>query len=248
MAAEREVINTGVPNWYMTFADISTLMLTFFVLLLSFANMDVVAFREMLGSVQGAFGVVIEKEGDPSPFVSVEEEETVKEESEKKGGDSSSPQEKKKQEDSIEQMKEAVSNTKLGDNVTIFVKKPNIVIRVDGGSFFASGSAKFKKDSIVLLKGIVDVMKRTDYTLTIEGHTDSVPIKSKRYPSNWELSGVRATTVLRYMVFKKVDVDRLSAIGYADTRPIMDNESKEGRAKNRRVEFILSPNADAKKE
>lgn len=230
---------SGVPLWYVTFADLSTLMLTFFVLLLSFANMDVVMFREMLGSVKDAFGAVEEKVGKAVPYQAGEElfKDTKKDANNKE----LSKEEKAKQESMKSQIEEIINSSEIKDNASVFIKKDQLVIRVDGGTFFKSGSSKFQKSSFPLLKGLVGVLNKTDYTLAIEGHTDNVPINSKRYPSNWELSGVRATTILRYFIYKKIDQDRLRAIGYADTRPVMDNETPEGRAKNRRVEFILEP-------
>jgi len=237
--AQKVIIDsTGVPMWYVTFADLSTLMLTFFVLLLSFANMDVQAFKEMLGSVQGAFGVVIEQDGETSPFVMGEDafdKEITEEEKKQKVA-----AKKKQDKNSKEEMQDAVDSTSLKDNTTIFMRDNKLIIRVDGGTFFKSGSAHFKKEARKLLDSLVEVLKKTDYNLTVEGHTDNVPIHTRRYPSNWELSGVRATTVLRYLVYKGIDVDRLKAVGNSSTRPIMDNDTPEGRAKNRRVEFILA--------
>jgi chemotaxis protein MotB len=73
----------------------------------------------------------------------------------------------------------------------------------------------------------------------VEGHTDPVPISTLQFPSNWELSAQRATTVLRYLVRAGVPAERLRAVGYADTRPVADNSTPEGRAKNRRVALVV---------
>ena len=76
--------------------------------------------------------------------------------------------------------------------------------------------------------------------LLVEGHTDSVPITTERFPSNWELSGSRAAAVLRYLIGLGIDPKRLTCVGLADSYPIANNDTKQGRAANRRVEFVLT--------
>ncbi|GMT42641.1 MAG: chemotaxis protein [bacterium] len=237
MAKKRE--STGVPTWYVTFADLSTLMLTFFVLLISFSNNDIVKFREMLGSIKGAFGVSTSRLGESQPFLTGEEvfgEKTVKK---KKGAPPVSAEEKEKIEKTRDLLESMADENKLGNRMSIFKRNNEILLRVDGGTFFYPGSAQVEPEGIKLLRGLAELMLKKDFTLTIEGHTDTAPISTKKFPSNWELSGIRATTVLRFMLSRNVSPDRLRAIGYADTRPVADNETKEGRAKNRRVEFVL---------
>ena len=238
MAKKLEKKQTIVPMWYVTFADLSTLMLTFFVLLLSFANFDIIKFRDMLGSVQDAFGVVEKKEGKAVAYLTGEE--TFERETEKKvDKDKLSPEDKADMDADLKSIEKLIQDSELKESTSIFTKKNELVIRVDDGSFFVSGSAGISRRSHKLLKGIADLMKRADYYLTVEGHTDNVPISTDEFPSNWELSGVRSTTVLRFLVKGGVNIDRLRALGYADTRPVSDNVTEEGRKKNRRVEFVL---------
>lgn len=232
MAQKRET--TGVPTWYVTFADLSTLMLTFFVLLISFANTDLMKFREMLGSVKGAFGAPEEVVGKTVPFISGEE--NFEENKDEQALSAESRAKMETMHDRLESMaKESINS----ENVTTMTRKKEILLRVDGGTFFLGGSAKLSKAGIKLLNGLGEILKRSGYNLKIEGHTDNVPIHSERFPSNWELSGVRATTVLRYLLMLGLSPDRLYAIGYSDTRPVADNETPEGRSRNRRVEFVL---------
>lgn len=228
--------STGVPSWYVTFADLSTLMLTFFVLLVSFSNNDIVKFREMLGSIKGAFGVTEEQLGKAQSFLSGEE---VFGKTEKKDGSDISAEIKKEVENTREMLEAMSSESKLLQNLSVASRKNEVSLRVDGGTFFFPGSAKITPEGSRLARGVAELLSRADYNLTIEGHTDSIPISTGIFPSNWELSGVRATTVLRFFLKMGISPDRLNAIGYADTRPVADNETAEGRAKNRRVEFIL---------
>jgi len=111
---------------------------------------------------------------------------------------------------------------------------------------FNSGQAQVKPEGLTVLKSVSDILKNvSDKQIRIEGHTDNVPIGVKirdKFPSNWELSTARATTVVRYFIEKGgVSRENLEAVGYADTRPVADNETDEGRTANRRIEITLFP-------
>jgi len=114
-----------------------------------------------------------------------------------------------------------------------------LLVRVKGESLFAPGSAKINPKSTKLLDGLASILRQSGLSIKIEGHTDNVPMSSAMYASNWELSGARAAVLARYLIMKKVDPKRISAVGYADMRPIADNSTPEGRAKNRRAEFLV---------
>lgn len=118
----------------------------------------------------------------------------------------------------------------------------NMVDRV----LFDSGQAQVKPAGLKVLKQVSDILKKvTDKQIRIEGHTDSVPIGVKlkdRFPTNWELSTARATSVVRYLIEEGgIDRGNLSAVGYANTRPVAGNETEEGRTANRRIEIVLYP-------
>jgi chemotaxis protein MotB len=111
---------------------------------------------------------------------------------------------------------------------------------------FNSGQALVKPEGLNVLKNVSDVLKNVDdKQIRIEGHTDNVPIGAKikdKFPTNWELSTARATNVVRYFIEKGgVNRENLEAVGYADTRPVADNETDEGRTANRRIEIALFP-------
>jgi chemotaxis protein MotB len=89
------------------------------------------------------------------------------------------------------------------------------------------------------MEAVAEVLVGTDFPITIEGHTDDVPISNTQFPSNWELSAVRATTVLRLFAAAGIAAPRLTAIGYADTRPVEPNALADGRARNRRVSILI---------
>lgn len=114
-----------------------------------------------------------------------------------------------------------------------------ITIRLSEGVLFDEGSAIIKADSAQTLDILARELKKNDKQIQIEGHSDNLPIKSEKYPSNWELSSARAINILNYLISKGVDKTRLSAIGYADNKPVAQNNTEEGRSKNRRVDIVI---------
>lgn len=114
-------------------------------------------------------------------------------------------------------------------------------ISLAASSFFPMGSAKLKYSSLKSLDQIAELLKESNKKIIIEGHTDNTPVAGGIFESNWELASLRATTVVRYLIkYHKVDPKNLAAISYADQKPIADNDSEEGRAKNRRIEVLIS--------
>jgi chemotaxis protein MotB len=131
-------------------------------------------------------------------------------------------------------------------NITIKQVRDQLTINMVDRVLFDSGKAEIKPAGIKVLKQVSDVLKHVaDKQIRIEGHTDNVPIGPKikdRFPTNWELSTARATSVIRYLIEDGgVDRTAISAGGYADTRPGASNETEDGRASNRRIEIVLYP-------
>lgn len=124
-----------------------------------------------------------------------------------------------------------------------------LIITMANDILFDSGKAKLKKNAYSVLDKIAQVLNETvpERDIGVEGHTDTVPIKHSGWKSNWELSSARATNVLHYLIGKGVQPQRLSAIGYGEFKPIDTNDTKAGRARNRRVEIIILPKEITKK-
>ena len=124
-----------------------------------------------------------------------------------------------------------------------------LIITMANDILFDSGKAKLKKNAYPVLDKIAGVLNETvpDRDVGVEGHTDTVPIKHSNWKSNWELSAARATNVLHYLIGKDIQPQRLSAIGYGEYKPIDTNDTKAGRARNRRVEIIILPKEITKK-
>lgn len=130
------------------------------------------------------------------------------------------------------------------DQVKVEMGDRGLVITFLAEVLFDSGKAKLKDDSLETLGKVSGVLNSTvrDLNVGIEGHTDNVPITKSNWKSNWELSTARALSVLHYMVNdQSIDPNRLSATGYGEYRPVADNDSAEGRQKNRRVEIVIIP-------
>lgn len=229
----------GGGEWMATFADLSTLLLTFFVLLLSFSNMDVVQFREMLGSVRDAFGVQKKIHGSVEAISSSPVEMSMKQND---GAGMAPPhdQQKSQNEEMLEDINKYVANSDMADDVEVELTPRGVVMRVKEGALYTSGDAELQESSKELLDKIADMQSKFADSMQIEGHTDNLPMKSKKYPSNWELSTARAITALQYLRDEKeVPADRMRVAGYADSKPIDTNDTEEGRNKNRRVEFVF---------
>ncbi|HEY0297092.1 MAG TPA: OmpA family protein [Bordetella sp.] len=127
----------------------------------------------------------------------------------------------------------------LGKGVEVVINSQSISFRISNELLFPSGQATLNPDGLAVLKKLAVVVNRSKYPLSVEGHSDNIPIQTPQFPSNWELSASRATSVLRELVRDGVANDRLRAVGYADTRPLKPNDTLQGRAANRRVELIL---------
>lgn len=129
----------------------------------------------------------------------------------------------------------------LQDQVEVVHEAESIRLEVNDTILFESGSADLKPQGMPLLAKLADMLKRHPGQLSVEGHTDDTPIATKSYPSNWELSAARASTVARSLITYGIAADRLRATGYAETRPRSTNDSEAGRARNRRVTLVMYP-------
>ncbi|MBX2811874.1 MAG: OmpA family protein [Myxococcales bacterium] len=224
----------GAPAWMATFADLATLLLTFFVLLLSFANMNVIQFKLALGSVKDALGVITQKpgyfEGHTTNPIEWESQDSP-----------STP--KQNVPNHIIQMRQMIQQRKLDGAMKLIITEDHIILRVH--DLFASGSSDIAPDKFEQMDIIGRLVKMHTHPVQIEAHTDNRPIHSGRYPSNWELSASRAGAVARYLVLGgEIDAGRLNPGGYAHYRPLTDNKTEAGRRQNRRLDVVLSRQND----
>ncbi|UYG00090.1 flagellar motor protein MotB [Halomonas sp. GD1P12] len=123
--------------------------------------------------------------------------------------------------------------------VSVSQGREGVTLRIDDSLLFASGAAELTPQGEGVLERLSEVIDTFEGEVSVEGHTDNVPISTAAFASNWELSTGRAIAVVRHLEQEGVARQRLRAVGYADTRPLAGNDTREGRAANRRVEFVL---------
>lgn len=231
----------GAPHWMVTFADMSCLLLGFFILLVSFANQDLNKFRSLMDSVHRAFNAKAES---AKQEINIPRSEDMYNEimrqaeariqvAPKEGSDRITLLEMKQANSIIQSVFQELN----AQGVEVLEDGQGVTVRVEGQLLFAPGEAAVRQEGTPVIEMVGRLMSRYNFDLHILGHTDNQAIATARFPSNWELSGARASAVLRYLVERGADPKRLVAVGFADSRPLTDNATPESRAKNRRVEF-----------
>ncbi|RMD92110.1 MAG: flagellar motor protein MotB [Calditrichaeota bacterium] len=221
----------GAPAWMTTFGDMMSLLLTFFILIVSFSSIQEVEFQKAIGSLKGALGVLDYKRST----VSLASLKNIR--LDIKNLALVMPE--------LERLKSAIEQAKISKYVDIQPLPDAIKFTLQNQILFDLGKANLKPSIFPVLFEIAKVARKTKGTLRIEGHTDDLPIKTLQFPSNWELSSMRAISVLHYFENLGIPRKKLSCVGYADTRPLVPNTSPQNRAKNRRVEIYLVPGKDS---
>lgn len=233
---KKEQKGPSAPAWMVTYSDMVTLLLTFFVLLLSMSQIDRVRFEQAAGSLQGAFGIMRSK-----PDVDPETEMVIV------------PKFKPIQYDMMQRVYEMIvehlDTLELDRDIEVVEDRGAIILRIDETILFGVGSTSLKPDAGPVLRKVAELVEPLPFDMRIEGHADATPFVTSGQ-SNWDLSVERAVSVLKFFADNELmALDRLSAVGYGDKRPLVPNDTPENRALNRRVEFFLeSTGADYRQE
>lgn len=238
--------------WMESYADAMTLLLAFFIMMFAFALVDESKFYDFKVGMVQALGISNPINDDPSgmlfggdgiaqvPGTLAVPSESVREllsEAEETLSEEVTPEDAEELRATLEQALEALG---AGDDVSVSLDERGVVMRFDSRVLFPSGSAQLTGDGSIILGQVGTVLGVVDNLIDVEGHTDSVPTDGTQWPTNWELSTGRATTVVRYLSeVSDVPAPRLSASGYADTRPRGSNSTDDGRRQNRRVEVVV---------
>lgn len=218
----------GGGSWALSYGDMMTLLLTFFILLVSFSTIELVKFRKAMGSLRGALGVLMEQDGDAvqSDAHSLNSQPMLKEEILLQA---------------LSEIEEKVFKMDAGADMDIQIDKQGVGFRLNNELLFELGSATITPSFRRVLYQIGLLIKRFSCQVRVEGHTDDLPIQTALFPSNWELSAVRAVSIVRFFVEEMgLQPDRFMAAGYGEFRPIVPNDSPQNRQKNRRVEIYLN--------
>jgi chemotaxis protein MotB len=241
-------------RWLITYSDLITLLMVFFIVMYSISEADKDKYLVLKSSLQRALN------GDSSPKVSL---------AEKSGGDALLESPRSSGPDGltssaagdlaispldaaadlpdgekIDRIRRAIETLarerNVGEYVDVFVNDEGIVVSLSGPILFGSGRAELKPEGTLFLDAVADVVRDWPNRLRVEGHTDNVPIESDIYPSNWELSSARAVVVTRYLAEQQgLDPRRVGAAGYGEYRSVVENDTREGRQRNRRVDLLV---------
>jgi chemotaxis protein MotB len=230
-------------RWVLSYADLVTLLLGFFIILYASAEMSAEKFQEISVAFAEAFNVEV-KDGVAGSSALFDGGTGIVAGGNITGAVSTLDLD-------LEAIRQAVRERSVERGVTlnqIVVTRDvdnNVVIRLADNLLFPSASANIREDALPLLDVVVDVIHDLGNEVRVEGHTDTVPVGTDRYPTNWELSSARATAVLRYLVEQgDVHPRRLFAAGYGEFRPVASNRTPEGRALNRRADIVVLTPAD----
>ncbi len=216
-------------EWLVTYADMVTLLLTFFVMLVAISSVDTERFEKIMYSIQYTLGAGVAPGGRVGR---IDTHDVLQRNLSRPTGSENEPL--------LADIRETIKQKDLQDSVQVVQRGNKVIIRVKGQVLFPTASARFDPRAKKVLDELARIVKEhPEYRLDVGGHTDPRPIRTAKFDSNWELSALRATAVLRYLVDKGVNPRRMTATGYADTDPIVPNTSLENMAKNRRVEFVL---------
>jgi chemotaxis protein MotB len=263
----------GNSGWIITFADLMSLLLTFFILLLSFSKMDLHKYELMAQSLSQAFGfsllesspggqIIFEDEPPPPPppaqdvsqiereFAQFEEEmeaDDVEMLEQSEGVDfvtQIDPNIENLTETLVDELEAEIVSNAL--NVTYDSEK--VVVRFSEATIFSSGSEELMDEMFPIIEKIEEVLAGCNGQIVVSGYTDDLPVTSNRFRSNWDLSAARAVSVVHQLIFNnKIDPNRVSATGRAETNPLVPNDSTANRAKNRRVEIsIFDPECESR--
>lgn len=228
----------NTPLWMITYADMVTLLLTFFILLLSMASMDPVKFTKASSSIRDALGL----HSDPVhidftipvlPSPPITRFSPIRQQTTRK---------------IYEKVESQIDSLRLKDDIGLLKKNnESIILRIKDLVLFKPGQVKISSDGYSTLRTIAKVITPLPMNLRIEGHTDDTRVSAGNY-NNWELSVARSISVLRFFAQSDLlPLDRMSSVGYGKKRPIVPNKDEASRALNRRVDFVLRLNTTSSK-
>jgi len=254
-----EEVEEGAPSWMATFADLMSLLMCFFVLLLSFSEIDIEKYKQVAGSMKSAFGVQREIEADQIPKA----DSVIKQEF-SPGKPEFTPIKTVRQNTHDDRMalprlsaatvvdpldvermrarlREALQEEIDSGIIEVLNEDYGVKLRIRDKDAFPSGSARLQPEFIPVLDKLADALGTEDGRVVVSGHTDDVPIDTATYPSNWVLSSARAASVVHHLAEAELsDPARIEIRAYAESRPLVSNDTPENRAKNRRVEIDVA--------
>ncbi len=238
----------GAPEWMTTYSDLVTLLLTFFILLFSMASVDSKKFEAVAYSLRSAFlktsnGEVFYNNNGKDIINILESnvptDSNSNEINDKENGGANTTQGTITE--FSEDIEDLISELEIEDYVQVVETKTSVILRINSVILFDVGKADIKDSGKEALKKVGELMRKLNTGIAVQGHTDNIPINTKLFPTNWELSTKRATNVVIFLVDEcLLDPTKLTATGNGEFRPIASNDSEENRQKNRRIDIVIN--------
>lgn len=242
---KKRVDHDNHDRWLISYADFITLLFAFFVVMYSISSVNEGKYKVFSDSLSVAFASQPKPGSDIQPVNPQEQalKTLVDKRTARLGEQQRKIQERMKNVASgLGQIMAPMVNRGV---VSIVQSRRGVVIDISAQALFGTGEATLQSGSIETLKQVAAVLAKEEYAIEVEGHTDDIPISTAQFPSNWELSSARASSVVKLLVDNGVSAKRLAAVGLASNQPVAPNDSLENRARNRRVTVtVLSPNAE----
>jgi len=234
-------------EWMLTYMDTVTLLVTLFVMILSFANFDeqrFAAFADAMSLADKTAGMglgALNRAVIPPPMAMPEIGRGLDRDQDTPAPaiDEPAPNDGAG-EKLLSSLQGQIDRKGLGGAVRLHRRQGTVEMEINESVLFPLGSAELSPDGAELLSRLSDMLAGQPGDLVVEGHTDNLPIETDRFPSNWELSGARAAAVVRRLIAGGIAEKRLRIVGYAANRPLAPNDTPEDRRKNRRVNIILA--------
>ena len=230
-------------RWLVSYADFITLLFAFFVVMYSLSSVNEGKYRVLSDSLVNAFrSAAVTMSGEPV-IASAPTVVPLRPTPPRPAESPDTPERRKAELQRMTSMADAIRQVleplTAGGQVHVSEGARGITVEINASVLFAPGDATLAPSAVAALRAVAEVLARAEFPITVEGHTDNLPINTTRFPSNWELSAVRASSVVRLFIDAGVDGRRLTAAGYGDQRPITDNTNEAGRARNRRVGILI---------
>ncbi len=228
-------------RWMVSYADFITLLFAFFVVMYAVSSVNEGKYRVLSTSITSAFGrgvslIPASREIEQSAIPSLSLPLSTHK---RRSADAAIRREREQMSAVTQHLLESMASLVEQGQVRVMQTARGITVEINASALFAPGEATLSNQATDILKSVAQVMKDQPYAMQIEGHTDNIPISNPYFPSNWELSAVRASSVVRLLIENGIKDSRLVAIGHGETRPVDTNESAEGRMRNRRVQLMI---------
>lgn len=225
--------------WLLPYSDLMTLLLALFICLFAISQTDQTKLQQMAQAFTAAFNM-----GGPSFFNQAGPNASMQREimSTEDQGNAAYIEENRTLEQLQQQLEDYIEQNNLQDQLSTQLAEEGLMIRIKERALFPSGSADLVPESQRIGPIVAGLLAAVPERVLISGHTDTDPISTSQFPSNWELSSVRAMTFMKYLLSINPDLNpaRFSAIGYGEYRPIAPNDTAENKQQNRRVEILIA--------